>query len=83
MNTLRVLQQSCGSLVCLAAVVRLSENAKKIAKKMNILKFRCDRLATLFFVRQSCGVVHNTLRLPYETKKFVVAVRCTAAARLM
>ena len=35
------------------------------------------------FVRQSCGVVHNTMRLSYKTKKFAVADRCTAAAMLM
>ena len=37
----------------------------------------------MFFVRQSCGVVHNTVRLPHETQIFGVANRCTSAARLM
>ena len=39
-------------------------------------------LRPCFFVRQSRGVVNNTVRLPYETQKIVVADRCTAAARL-
>ena len=50
---------------------------------MNMSKIRCGSLATLFFVRQSCGVVHYTVRLPHEIQKFVDADRCTAAARLM
>ena len=56
---------------------------KQMAKKMNMSKICCGSLAALFFVRQSWGVVHNTVRLPYETKKFVVADRCRAAASLM
>ena len=50
---------------------------------MNRSKIRCGSLATLFFVRQSCGVVYYTVRLPHEIQKFVAADRCTAAARLM
>ena len=56
---------------------------KQIAKKMNMSKIRCGSLATLFFVRQSCGVVYYTVRLPHEIQKFVDVDRCTAAARLM
>ena len=88
-----LLRQSFEHLACLAAVLRQHcvscgcrtsfRQRKQIAKKMNVSKIRCGSLATLFFARQSCGVVHNTMRLPYETKKFVVADRCTAAARLM
>ena len=75
------LRQSYEHLACLAAVLRQPcmscgcrtsfRKRKQIAKKMNMSKIRCGSLATLFFVRQSCGVVHNTVRLPYETKKFV------------
>ena len=69
MNTLRALQQSCGSLECLAAVLRPPE----IAKKMNMSKISIlTSPATLFFCK-SCGVAHNTVRLPHKTQKFVVA----------
>ena len=74
-----VLRQPCVSWGCRTSL----RKHKQIAKKMNMSKIRCGSLATLFFVRQSCGVVNNTVRLPYETKKFAVADRCTAAARLM
>ena len=77
---------SCSSLATALCVLRLSyvsQKTQQIEKKMNMSKIRCGSLATLFFVRQSCRVVHNTVRLPYETKKFTVADRCTAAARLM
>ena len=57
--------------------------SKQITKKMNMSEIRCGSIAALFFVRQSCGVVHNTVRLLYETKKFVVPDRSTVAARLM
>ena len=80
-NTLRVLQQSCGSLVSCGCRTSFRKR-KQIAKKMNMSKIHCGSLTTLFFVRQSCGVVHNTVRLQYETKKFVVADRYTAVSRL-
>ena len=35
------------------------------------------------FVRQSCVVAHNTLKLPHETRNYLVVDRCTAAAMLM
>ena len=79
MNILRVLRQPCVSCGCRSPL----RKRKQIAKKMNMSKIRCGSLATLFFVRQSCGVVYYTVRLPHETKKFVVTDRCTAAARLM
>ena len=86
-----ILRQSYEHLACLAAVLQQPcvscgcrtsfRKRKQITKKMNMSKIRCGSLATLFFVRQSCGVVHNSVRLPYETKKFFVADGCTAVAR--
>ena len=85
-----LLSQSYEHIACLAAVLRQPcvfcgcrtsfRKRKQIARKMNMSKIRCGSLATLFFVRQSSSVVHNTVRLLYETKKFVVADGCTAAA---
>ena len=44
-NTMGVLQQSCGSLACLAAVLRIPEIAQKSQKKMNIAAaLRCCSL---------------------------------------
>ena len=73
------LWQSCVSCGCRTPL----RKRKQIAKKMNMSKIRCGSLATLFFVRQSCGVVYYTVRLPHEIQKFVDVDRCTAAARLM
>ena len=89
----RTIMQSYEHPACLAAVLRQPcvscgcrtslRKRRQIAKKMNMSKIRCGSLATFFSVRRYCGVVHNTLRLPYETNKFVVADRCMAGARLM
>ena len=73
---------TCGSLVCLAAVV-LFQNTQTNRKENEHVENSLRQPYGLFSVRQSCGVAHNCVRLPYETKKFVIADRCMAAARLM
>ena len=86
MNTLGALPQSCGSLGCLAAILRPPEIAQNRKENEHVANLVFDVLPCdlgFFFARQSCGVSHNTVRLPRETQKFVVVDRCMAAARLL
>ena len=43
----------------------------------------CRKSTSCDTARQSCGVAHIIVGLPYETKKFVVIDRCTADVRMM
>ena len=81
---------SCSSLAAALCVLQLScvlqkmHKNRKENKHVESLVFDvAAALGPCFFVRQSCGVAHNTVRLPQETQKFFVADRCTAAVRLM
>ena len=77
MAALRVLQLS-------SVLQKIAQNNCKENEQVEILVFDvAAALRLCFFVRQSCGVAHNTARLSHETQKIVVAGRCTAAARVM
>ena len=67
-NTLCVLLQPC-------VLIRSHKNHKEHEHVQN--------LVFVVALRQSCCVVHKTVRLPQETDKIVVVERCMAAARLM
>ena len=74
-TALRVLQLPC--------VLQKSHKNRKENEHVEYLVFDvAAALRPCFLVRQSCSVVHNTVRLPHETKKFVVADKCKAATRL-
>ena len=65
------------AVLCPHEIVQKNEHGKNLDFVAAFALRPCDS------VRQSCGVKHNTLRLPHDTQKFVVVERCTAAARPM
>ena len=77
----RALQLSCGSLECLPAVLHPPEIAHNCKENEHVEAFVFEQPCDLVF-HKSCGVAHNTVRLPHEPQKFVVADMCMAAARL-
>ena len=89
----KLLRKSYKHLACLEAalhtlqqsyvLIRSHKNHKENEHVKNLLFVVVAELRSCDIVRQSCGVAHNTLRLPHITQKFVVIQVCTAAIRLM
>ena len=74
MNTLRALQQSCGSRACLAAALRPPENAKKNRKENEHVEN---------FVFDIAAALRPCFEASARNPGICRADRCTAAARLM
>ena len=73
-----VLQQPCMPCSCLASGLQKTHKSRKENELVENSVFDDASALQPFFVGQSCNVVFYTLRLPCETKKFVVGERYKA-----